>query len=351
MQFRPAHLALMALLAMSVGCHVHRTPQPSLVDIGAAADVPRELCKTSLPTYRIEPPDVLLIDSAKVVPRPPYVIEPLDLLGIDATGTYPDHPIAGTYAVNPNGTVNLGPAYGTVRIVGLGLDEAGVAIRDHLSQFVRQPQVTVNLLESTGRQQIAGEHLVGPDGTVNLGLYGSVYVTGMTLQEAKATIEAHLEQYLVDPEVAVDVFSYNSKMYYVITEGGGYGDAVVRFPATGNETVLDAISNINGLQSVSSKKIWIARPVPQCHEEVQILPVDYVAITKFGKTDTNYQVLPGDRVFIAEDRLVAFHSVVDKMISPFERMFGFTLLGTQTIQTVNRFPRGFGNGVSGFGSF
>ena len=35
-------------------------------------DMPRELMKTSLPDYTIEPPDVLLIDVVKVVPRPPY---------------------------------------------------------------------------------------------------------------------------------------------------------------------------------------------------------------------------------------------------------------------------------------
>ena len=42
--------------------------------------------------------------------------------------------------------------------------------------------------------------------------------------------------------------------------------------------------------------------------------------------------------------MIAFGSFVNKMIGPFERMFGFTLLGVQTIQTTNRLPDGsFGN--------
>ena len=65
----------------------------------------------------------------------------------------------------------------------------------------------------------------------------------------------------------------------MIVEGAGTGDGIYRFPITGNETVLDAVAQINGLQQVSSKKIWIARPTPDpC--DVQILPVDYFAVTK-----------------------------------------------------------------------
>src|SRR5262249_33101479 len=61
-------------------------------------------------------------------------------------------------------------------------------------------------------------------------------------------------------ELTLDVAAYNSKYYYVITDGAGYGEQVIRFPYTGNETVLDAVSQIQGLPAVSSKKrVWVAR--------------------------------------------------------------------------------------------
>ena len=68
------------------------------------------------------------------------------------------------------------------------------------------------------------------------------------------------------------MFAYNSKVYYVITEGAGFGDNVRRLPITGNETVLDAISQVQGFSRLSSKNIWIARPSPAGCD--QILPVD-----------------------------------------------------------------------------
>ncbi|MCA9101739.1 MAG: polysaccharide biosynthesis/export family protein [Pirellulales bacterium] len=338
-------LAVLAtLLALSLsGCQsLYMRDQVLMAQIDPSSPVPRELAKISFPEYRVAPPDVLLIDAVKVIPKSPYQIEPLDLLQISVLGT-PDDPasqIYGIYRVDSAGMVNLGPSYGKVSVLDLTTDEAADHIYQMLSQILLEPQVSVSLAEPAAKQQIIGEHIVGPDGTVNLGVYGNVYVAGMTVAETKAAVEQHLTAYLEQPEVAVDVFAYNSQVYYIITQGAGQGDSVFRFPATGNETVLDAIAQVQGLSAVSSRHIWIARPAPDALGCDQILPVDWRAITQGGSTATNYQLLPGDRLFVQEDKLIAFGTFVDKVVGPFERMFGFTLLGFQTIQTANRFPTG-----------
>jgi len=309
---------------------------------------PRELTKISLPTYVIEPPDVLLIDAVKVVPKPPYKIEPLDTLEIFVLGTLPDQNIAGPYPVEADGTIMLGPAYGAIKVSGMTLAEARDAIKKQLETVLTAPEVSVSLGESAGQQQIEGEHLVGPDGTVNLGTYGSVYVAGMTLTEARGAIEEHLTQFLDEPEVSVDVFAYNSKFYYVVTEGANLGDQIQRVPITGNETVLDAITQIGGLSRISSKTIWVARPAPADGSGcAQVLPVNWRAIVDAADTATNWQILPGDRVFVAEDKLVALDNFIDKLVGPFERIVGFNLLTFQAIQTANRFPLGFTSGTGG----
>ena len=74
-------------------------------------------------------------------------------------------------------------------------------------------------------------------------------------------IEAHLSHFLVRPEVSVDIAGFNSKVFYVITDGAGAGAQVARFPVTGKTTVLDAMSNVNGLSPVSSKHhVYLVRP-------------------------------------------------------------------------------------------
>jgi len=308
--------------------------------------VPTEKDKSALPSYTIEPPDILLVDVLKVVPKPPYHIEPTDVLSIEVEGTSDAAPIRDRFVVDSNGRVDLGPHYGKVKVSGLTIDEATEAVRTFLLEILTHPEVSLTLFGSTGLQPISGEHLVSPDGTVNLGTYGTVYVAGMTLDQAKLALEEQLAKFIDHPQVSMSVFAYNSKVYYVITEGAGNGDLVARLPITGNETVLDAIAQINGLSRLSSKNIWIARPTPGGSGCDAILPVNWKEITKGAATATNYQVLPGDRIFIAENKLIAIDAGLNHVIAPFERMMGFALLSTQAIQTINRYPLG----ISGLGS-
>jgi polysaccharide biosynthesis/export protein len=344
----------LAAAAASAGCQSvqpHPAPQPSAVGeapMPPPNPVPRELCKVVLPTYVIEPPDVLMIDAVRAVPRSPYRLRTLDVISIQVQMALPDAPISGLYTVDLDGLVKLGPRYGAVKVSGLTAEQAEESITRYLRTILREPLVSVTLADTIAKQQISGQHLVGPDGTVTLGSYGSVSVVGLTIVQAKAVIEQYLQQYLEDPEISLDVFAYNSKVYYIVTQGAGLGDGVYRFPVTGNETVLDAISQINGLQQVSSKKIWIARPTDE-PGKVQMLPVKWEDITAQASAHTNYQILPGDRVFIAEDKLIALDTGLAKIIAPMERIMGFSLLG---VGTVTRFSgpvlKGGGNPQSNF---
>ena len=292
--------------------------------------VPKELNKVSLPPYVVETPDVLQIDAIRVIPLPPYRLEALDLLYVSAeVGTvFEGAPITGMYPIDPDGTINLGPRYGnTIRVVDMTTEEAQKAVQDQVRRFAKNAVITVSLYQSHGVQQISGQHIVRPDGTVSLGAYGSVYVAGLSLTQAKQAIEAHLSKYLYRPEVAVDVFAYNSKFYYVITDFAGNGEQVVRLPHTGNETVLDAVSLIGGLSAVSSKQIWVARPAPvECGND-QILPVDWCGITRKGQVKTNYQIMPFDRVYILSQPLTKFDTYMQRVLSPVQRALGVTLLG------------------------
>jgi len=122
--------------------------------------------------------------------------------------------------------------------------------------------------------------------------------------------------------VTLEVTAYNSKVYYVITDFAGAGQQVVKLPHTGNETVLDAVSNVGGLSSVSSKKMWVARPSPtECGQD-QILPVDWCGITQRGQVKTNYQLLPGDRVFIMGRPCSRFATVWARVLAPVRQPAG-----------------------------
>jgi polysaccharide biosynthesis/export protein len=354
-RFRLSRLMVRVLgLVVLVGPTGCVTPGPGAVDYSARAvmagashgpapvagrladgpPVPTELNKINWPTYRIETPDLLLINALRLLPLPDYKIEPSDALVVVVANAPPAAPIRDAYPVDPDGTINLGPNYNNarIRVAGLTVMEARVAIAERLVELkLKDPDVRVTLSQAATLQEIKGEHIVGPDGTVRLGVYGSVQVSGMTLDEAKAAIEDHLSDYLSRPLISVSVIGYNSKVYYVVTDGGGSGEQVIRLPATGSETVLDAVSYISGLPPVASKeRIWVSRPGgPGCAP--QTLPVDWNAIVQAGESATNYQILPGDRVYVMAQPIITFDTTLARIFAPIERTLGIALLGRTTV--------------------
>ncbi|MDR0870867.1 MAG: polysaccharide biosynthesis/export family protein [Planctomycetaceae bacterium] len=334
------------------GCVTHTAlfdPKPA--GVAAFRDVPKETAKSSLPNYFLEPPDVISVEAVHLVPKSPYVLRVFDIVALDVIGTPLDEPIIGSFSIEPGGNIQLGGAYGAVRVAGLNMEEMERAIQRHLIYSPDNPKgrlgpntvVSAKLVKMSDVQMIANTHIIAADGYITLGSYGRVYVNGLTVPECREAIEFYLSKALEHPQVAVDVYSYNSKEYYVIFQSAAQGEQVLVFPYTGNETVLRAIANCNGLTPNASKRIWVARPVGNSHKPV-ILPVDWVAVSAYGMPQTNYQLLPGDRVFVVESRWVAADGVLARMIAPLERIMGFSMLGAETA------TRFYGKVLTGGGS-
>ena len=176
-------------------------------------------------------------------------------------------------------------------------------------------------------QQVAGDYLVAADGTVNLGVYGTIHIADYTLSEAKEALEKHLQQYLQELQVTVDVAAYNCKVYYVILDGAGEGDRVIRLPITGGETVLDALSQVGGLTGHSVLKVWIARPILDQQNQQRLLPINWIDISQLGIQSTNYELLPGDRLYIRGHALTRETSFADTS--------GVILLSANAIRNLN----------------
>jgi len=272
------------LLAMigHVGCvetgkHMLMPPVPGMI--------PSELAKITLPPYVVEAPDVLLIEvyaDSLDVTKPPVALWP--------------QPISGQHLVNLDGTVRLG-IWGSVNVAGMSLDQATDAIRQHVFNKTRADKRIADKFKLESPEKLF---------------------------------------------VIVDVLAYNSKTYYVIFDGAGFGEQIYSFPITGGETVLDALSRINGLPDIASKRnIWIARRSPMPGMAEQILPIDYIGITQHAVAQTNYQVLPGDRIYVKAEKIFRFDRFLQKALTPIERILGITLLGSSTYNNIS--GRGLNN--------
>jgi polysaccharide export outer membrane protein len=142
--------------------------------------------------------------------------------------------------------------------------------------------------------------IVQTDGNIDLGFAGRVYLAGLTLEEAELKVAQHLakiagEKKVTDP-IQVSLRLENgrdSKRYYVL----GVVTTQNSFPITGNETVVDGILAA-GLRSNSlPEKAYLVRPHALGGPDL-VYKIDWCGITQRGDTLTNYQLLPGDRIYV-----------------------------------------------------
>ncbi len=316
----------------SAGCltpraHLPGHPTTPPITLPAPGSVPTELNPVTLPEYVIEPPDVLVVEArVKKVDVPDRLVK-----------------VRGWLKANKDEDGKLLTDEKRQK-----LDEERVALEQEVKYTGETEQLPYNPIQN--------QFQVRPDGTIYLGAYGTVSVAGLTTNQARLAIRSVLaKQINYDAGgtkedsvlVLVDVAQYNSKTYYVIADGAGAGEKVAEFPITGKEFVSTAVARIGGLPEEASKRnIWVARRTPQLNEE-QILPVDWVGITQWGVTSTNYQLFPGDRVYIKAQRIVTVDRTLGKLLNPIERLLGVTLLGTQSYNSIAGRGIGFGNTNTG----
>lgn len=245
----PWFAAAAALFAC--GCQTVRTPEETIAKSG----IPRELEKTSMPSYVVEPPDLIRIE----------VLEAL-----------PGRAITGERLVRPDGKISL-DFYGEVYVAGLTLDEIKEKVIIHLRKYI--PDETLGLLEQD------------PD-----------------------TLEFNKIPPRESDRVFVDVAAFNSKVYYVSGDVAAPGRLVL----TGNETVLDALNYTGGLlPTAATQNIRLVRPAPPGASCAQVLPVNYAAIVNAGDPTTNYQLMPGDRLVVYRDPIVRTTVFINRLAEPF----------------------------------
>jgi protein involved in polysaccharide export with SLBB domain len=139
------------------------------------------------------------------------------------------------------------------------------------------------------------DQVVLPDGNIELGRYGRLQVVGKTPQQIEAEVQQiiHAETENAGP-ITVTLVGRQSKVFYVLGEVNAPG----AYPLSGRETVLDAIIAAGGLTDAADAGA-ITYTQPSYPEECRtVLPVCYREIVQLGDTSTNYQVGPGDRIFV-----------------------------------------------------
>jgi len=185
-----------------------------------------------------------------------------------------------------------------VALPGYRIKPADVLEIELLKQTPR-PLTSIGATGPLPDRSIDGLYRVEADGTIDLRQYGKVQVADKTLTQAERDIQQHLATFFAAAEVSLEVAADESEVYYIILDGAGQGDTVWRVPCDGSETVQTAVRIAAGSPRRSIANIWIARPSVGGAGYEQVLPIRWNATT--ASASPNYQLGPGDAVFVAGD--------------------------------------------------
>ncbi len=140
---------------------------------------------------------------------------------------------------------------------------------------------------------------VRPDGMISVPLLGDVMAGGKTPTEVAAGIKKALEEYIRNPHVTVIVMDLVSDEFLRRVRVTGAVGTPSSMTHHQGMTVLDAVLETGGLtEFASSDKTKVYR---ECGGgEKQVIPVQLGKIIKKGDLTTNIMLRPGDIVTVPE---------------------------------------------------
>jgi polysaccharide export outer membrane protein len=243
-----------ASLGLPVGAGSHRlmgAANARRESSGRTVNAPRELAMTVQRPHRIEAGDVMLI-------------EPNDFNSVIR--------LPGDQTVLADGTIELG-TYGTLSVAGLTVPDVQCDVQALISakEATRQNRSprTGGIMQASAR----------PGGVPDYG-HGAFNGSGPSTTP--------------DNSVSVRLVRQESTVFYVLGEVNAPGS----YPLVGNETVLDAIIAAGGVTTLANEhKIILSRPA-EPGQAPTILPICYQSIVQLGDTSANYQIYPGDRIYV-----------------------------------------------------
>lgn len=139
---------------------------------------------------------------------------------------------------------------------------------------------------------------VRPDGRISVPLIGDVLAGGKTPPELAATIREKLSAYLREPNVTVVLTELNSHEFLTRVRVTGAVRTPRSLPHRQGMTVLDAVLEAGGINEFASPNR--TKLYRGSKEGTKVLEVDLGDILNRGRLETNFALMPGDVVTVPE---------------------------------------------------
>ena len=137
---------------------------------------------------------------------------------------------------------------------------------------------------------------ISGNGTITFPLVGVVEIAGCSLTEAEQRLMDRLTEYLKNPQVSMLVKEYGNKTVYVL--GQVKKPSSIDIPPEKSLTVLEAITSVGGFTDIANtSKVRVLRME---NGKQKTFDVDVTQITKQGNKALDIALVPGDVIFVPQ---------------------------------------------------
>jgi polysaccharide biosynthesis/export protein len=195
-------------------------------------------------------------------------------------------------------------------------DHLSVATADAIREFDDSPHARYTLgpgdqvnVTVWARPELSGQHVVGPDGDIQIPFLGSVRITDMTPDEASTKLSSALSEYYLGAYATITILSYSSNTVTVL----GHVSKPGQFKFSDNPTLLEVLAEADTRSAGDAQGGEIKR-CAIFRGKNRALWIDLGPLYRGDDLDLNVKLQRGDLVYVpaATDSLVYVMGQVNK---------------------------------------
>ena len=175
--------------------------------------------------------------------------------------------------------------------------------------------------------EFSGQYTINSEGKIEYKYVGDVIVSGLTKTEVKERLTQILSEYIIEPEVDVQIVAYLSKVFYVVGEVGRPGKFYMRGDTTTvREALVDAALPT---YSASTKKCRLITPNNTGKENY--VEVNIYKLLYEGDLSCNLEMHPGDVLYVPATAIAKFIRVISPVTSAVGQTAGAAASGAALV--------------------
>lgn len=185
----------------------------------------------------------------------------------------------------------------------------------------------VIFIEVRNHPEFTGQYPINSEGKIEYKYVGDVILTGLTKLQAKERITQILSEYIIEPDVDVQIVQYLSKVFYVVGEVGRPGKFYMRGDTISvREALVQAALPTNAAAMRRCRLISPNKGGRDNYSEVNVYSLLYE-----GDLSRNVEMKPGDVLYVPATAIAKLIQIISPVTNTVGQTAGAAVTGAALV--------------------